>query len=138
MKIIDLLESKDSKKFTLIDVLDEFVPFVAGKFKFKKFPSIKLALQIGDDEQPTFGRYIGEEGIIQLAIEHRHPLDILRTLAHELTHYMQDTKNMLGPHSGETGSREENQANYMAGIIMREFNRAHPEFFNILPVLQSK
>jgi Zn-dependent peptidase ImmA (M78 family) len=57
----------------------------------------------------------------------RHPNDILRTIAHELVHYKQDTEHRLEPDSGTTGSPEENQANAVAGIVMRHFNKQYPE-----------
>jgi Zn-dependent peptidase ImmA (M78 family) len=53
--------------------------------------------------------------------------DILRTLAHELVHHMQ---NLNGDElNGEDGSDTENEANAMAGVIMREFGRENPEIF---------
>jgi hypothetical protein len=36
--------------------------------------------------------------------------------------------------SGETGSPAENEANELAGIVMREFNKANPEFLRASPV----
>jgi hypothetical protein len=53
--------------------------------------------------------------------------DILRTLAHELVHHMQ---NLNGDElNGDDGSGIENEANAMAGVIMREFGRENPEIF---------
>ena len=42
---------------------------------------------------------------------------------------MQNGKNELDQKSGEDGSPMENEANAMAGIIMREFGRENPEIF---------
>jgi ribosomal protein S27AE len=55
--------------------------------------------------------------------------DILRTLAHELVHHMQNGKGELDSDSGEDGSPSENEANSTAGIIMRKFGRDNPEIF---------
>jgi predicted chitinase len=38
---------------------------------------------------------------------------------------------MLDATSGETGSPAENQAHEVAGIIMRNFNKKHPKYFNV-------
>ena len=57
----------------------------------------------------------------------RHPIDVLRTLAHELIHYKQDSEGRIHDESGATGSDEENEANAGAGIIMRDFDQAYPE-----------
>ena len=74
-----------------------------------------------------------------VGIANRHPVDILRTVAHELVHYRQDIRGELNDQSGETGSPEENQANAVAGIVMRHFNKLHPEFLKVKPVfLESK
>ena len=64
-------------------------------------------------------------------MRNRHPIDIMRTLAHELVHYKQDTERRIGPDSGETGSPIENEANAMAGQIMRRFDQENPELFGL-------
>ena len=61
----------------------------------------------------------------------RHPIDVLRTLAHELTHYKQDCDGKLEPGAGETGTEQENEANATAGIVMRDFANNQPEYFGL-------
>jgi pyrimidine deaminase RibD-like protein len=80
-------------------------------------------------DQPTFGEFVNKENVVYLGIAERHPVDILRTLAHELVHYKQNTEHQLAAGSGKTGSPEENQAHEVAGVVMRDFNRLHPEYF---------
>ena len=58
-------------------------------------------------------------------------LDVLRTLAHELTHYKQYLKKQLNKDSGKTGSPQENEAHAKAGIIMRHFNKLYPNLINL-------
>ena len=77
----------------------------------------------------SFGRYDPDSGSMHVAIHGRHLIDILRTLAHELVHAKQDEENRLNPDSGETGSPEENEANAIAGQIMRDFAEHSPEAF---------
>ena len=86
------------------------------------------------DGQATFGRFVNDENVIHLAIADRHPLDTLRTLAHELVHYKQFTEHELNHDSGTTGSPEENEAHAIAGIIMRHFNKAYPELIKLNPI----
>jgi hypothetical protein len=136
MKIIDLFESADSNP-TLIDILDKFLPFIVNEYKLKTLPKITLLAHVDESTQPTFGRYSSDDKSIELAILNRHPLDILRTFAHELVHYKQDTENRINPDSGDTGSDIENEANELAGIAMRNFNKANPTFLKTLPVLNS-
>lgn len=128
MKIQDLLESED-KKPDLMTIFRAFLPVAIKELDLKTLPKIKLHLHLDSDDQPSFGRFQNNTSVIDLAIEDRHPLDILRTLAHELVHYKQNEEVGLGPDSGNTGSPEENEAHELAGIVMRNFNKEHPEFF---------
>jgi hypothetical protein len=138
MKISHLLVESVNTKVTLMDILEKFLPFIMEEYQLDNLPKITLEPKIHDESQPTFGRYADGHKSIDLAILNRHPLDILRTLAHELVHYKQDMEGRIGPDSGATGSDIENEAHELAGIAMRHFNKQHPEFFSILPVLQSK
>lgn len=73
----------------------------------------------------SFGLF--DDGGIKVVAKDRHPIDVMRTLAHELTHYKQrmDGKEL----NGEDGSPDENEANAMAGIIMRKFAHQYPDYF---------
>jgi hypothetical protein len=113
----------------LMTAFTKFLPLAMHALSLKKLPKIKLEKIIIDHEQPTFGKYDDAEQIIYLAIENRHALDILRTLAHELIHFKQNTEHRLDHDSGSTGSEIENEANAQAAIIMRHFNKKYPEFF---------
>jgi hypothetical protein len=78
-------------------------------------------------ENKSFGGYHPQEQKINVVVHNRNMADILRTLAHELVHHMQ---NLNGDElNGEDGSDSENEANSMAGILMREFGRENPEIF---------
>jgi cytidyltransferase-like protein len=78
-------------------------------------------------EYKSFGGYIPSEEKILVVVHNRNMADILRTLAHELVHHMQ---NLNGDElNGEDGSNTENEANAMAGVLMREFGRENPEIF---------
>jgi hypothetical protein len=137
MKIIDLFEST-GKEYTFMDVLDQFLPFIVKEYNLKSLPTIKLVNQVPDTDQPTFGKYEDDDKTVYLSFLDRHPLDTLRTLAHELAHFIQGTEHRLNPYSGETGSKEENEAHELAGIAMRHFNKQHPEFFTNIKLPLSK
>ena len=49
----------------------------------------------------------------------------------QLTHYKQDLEGKLYAGAGETGTPEENEANSNAGVIMRDFAQANPEYFGL-------
>jgi hypothetical protein len=79
----------------------------------------------------TFGRYIDDHNLLEVAWGQRHIMDVLRTVAHELTHRHQHEREDVPSDAGETGSRYENEANARAGILMRDYARLHPEYFAV-------
>jgi Zn-dependent peptidase ImmA (M78 family) len=110
----------------LPDYIQEFLPHVQRELKLHELPKIELCRRLpGDSTQSSFGMYKTDENCIYLVAVDRNPVDILRTLAHELTHYKQDQQGLLDQDSGHTGSRAENDANAQAGIIMRNYGKRH-------------
>ena len=85
----------------------------------------------------SFGQFDPEDNLLHLAMSGRHTLDILRTMAHELTHCKQNEKDRLPHNAGETGSWWEDEANAMAGRIMRYWADEHPEMFGDVPLEES-
>jgi hypothetical protein len=115
-------------------IFKDFFPIAMKVLDIDKLPKINLVMQVDDTDQPTFGRFDHGNLIIDLGMANRHPIDILRTLAHELVHFKQYLNDELGPESGETGSPEENQAHELAGVIMRHFNKQHRHYFKNKPL----
>ena len=55
--------------------------------------------------------------------------DINRSIAHEIRHFKQKLDNELDENSGDTGSKQENEANSFSGIMIRKFGKKYPEIF---------
>ena len=115
------------------EVVKEFLRKVKTELGINKFPKISLS----DNSQEaidmrSWGGYNPQDKAIHIVIANRHPMDIFRTLAHELVHYKQDLEGRLKPDSGKTGSEEENEANSKAAIIMRDFAQEKPNLFEHL------
>jgi len=127
---------KTSEKPTLIQAFGDFLPFVMRELNIAQLPAIKLKKEVPAGDQPTFGKFDSRKNCIYLGIINRHVIDILRTLAHELVHYQQNIKHRLDANSGKTGSGEENQANAVAGVIMRNFNKQYPKYFHT-PIIEN-
>ena len=115
-------------------IFKDFFPIAMKVLAIDKLPKINLVMQVDDDSQPTFGRFDNSKVTIDLGMANRHPIDILRTLAHELVHFKQYLDDELGPDAGETGSPQENQAHEIAGVIMRHFNKQHRHYFHSRPL----
>lgn len=56
--------------------------------------------------------------------------DINRSIAHEIRHFKQKIDNELDENSGNTGSKQENEANSFSGTMIRKFGKLYPEIFN--------
>jgi predicted chitinase/pyrimidine deaminase RibD-like protein/LysM repeat protein len=119
----------------LMAAFKDFLPLVMAVLKIDKLPPIKLVKDI-PGEQPSFGGFNQDTGKIYLQITNRHPIDIFRTLAHELVHFKQDTEHKLDNDSGKTGSPAENEANATAGIVMRHFNKRYPQYLSHRPLIK--
>jgi len=120
---------------TLIDALRDFLPIAVKHLKLKHLPKIKLLRDLGTEHVPSFGKFSNEDRIVHVDIENRHPNDVLRTLAHELTHYAQGEQNRLDADSWRTGSTIEDEANAEAGVIMRKFNKNFPQYMALKPIV---
>ena len=114
-------------------LVKEFIKFTVKELGMKSLPkSIKFE---GDDysaQHLTFGTYNPSTDEIVVVKGQRHPIDVLRTLAHELVHHKQrqDGQEL----NGEDGSSTENEANAKAGELMRKYGQLHPELFDLMPL----
>jgi hypothetical protein len=123
-----------NSKEDFVEMFSKFLPMAMHYLELDHLPKMHFTSHIEDTQQPTFGMYVNGKHTLYVALTNRHPNDILRTVAHELTHYKQDSEHQLNDQSGVTGSPEENQANQMAGIIMRHFNKKYPQYLSSKPI----
>ena len=128
-------ESVDSAEPELIQALRSFLPIVVNHLKLKSLPKIHLQKQVNDVHVASFGGYDDDEQAVTLVINNRQPADILRTLAHELVHWSQGQNGQINTDSWKDGSNLENEANAVAGVIMREFARQFPECLEYAPIV---
>jgi Zn-dependent peptidase ImmA (M78 family) len=109
-----------------INLIEDFIDFASYHLKIDKLPKMTF---IGDKSwvlaRHSFGEYTNETNSIVMYIANRNLADVLRTLGHELTHHRQNELGLLYTQSGETGSPVEDEANVVAGILMREFGKKH-------------
>jgi pyrimidine deaminase RibD-like protein/biotin carboxyl carrier protein len=112
-------------------ILQRFYASCVDKLELENPPRLRLETTPDwSQENGSFGQYDSDTNTLILATAGRHVLDILRTMAHEMTHRQQDERNPLPIDAGETGSPWEDQANAMAGRIMRQWAEEQPEMFD--------
>ena len=138
MRLQEFKSNDNQSSDQFLEMFGKFLPLAMHYLELKSLPEMKFLAHIGHRDQPTFGMYVEGKNVLYVALSNRHPIDILRTIAHELTHYKQDTDHKLNDDSGDTGSPEENEANAMAGVIMRHFNKRYPEYLSIKPIISDK
>ena len=118
-------------------MLDTFVQFASKKLGIQSLPQISL--QKGE-MQTSFGGYSPQNKSIVVVTKNRHPMDVYRTVAHELVHHKQNEDGNLGKDiaaEGSTGSPIENEANAEAGKIMRWFAKKNPDAFKSNQIVES-
>ena len=110
-------------------VVNEFVNYCMEYLSVER-PKLKL-INSKDYayENRSLGGYSPSEKKIMVVVHNRNMADILRTVAHEMVHHMQNLDKRLTPTSGEDGSPDENEANSLAGVIMRKFGRDNPQIY---------
>lgn len=106
--------------------IKKFIPFAAKELGLTSLPKIHF---VGheEDKKAAFGHSKGND--ITVRTVGRHPIDVMRTLAHELIHHRQ---NLTKKKNGER--MREDEANAIAGRVMRNFDTAHPEVFKDRPL----
>jgi len=125
----DMLNENNDQTNSVYLAIKDLLPVAMKELALDHLPKIKIVRKLDHSGQPTFGTF-SDKGIT-LAVDGRHPIDICRTLAHELVHYKQKLDDQLNADSGKTGSPEENEANSVAGVIMRNFSKQHPEHMSV-------
>ena len=107
-------------------MLDQLLELCMTELELDELPHVNLIKNESSIEGSSFGLFDGDVNVVSRG---RHPVDVMRTVAHELVHWKQRTQGQ--DMDGSDGSDTENQANAIAGAIMRKFGKMHPEYFNL-------
>ena len=118
-------------------IVNQFIQHTAKQLGIDPLPKIVLHSDPAwSENNHSFGRYDHDTHTLNVSMPNRHIMDVLRTTAHELVHCEQHQRQGHMPaDAGETGSPYENDANARAGIIMRDWAKAHPDYFE-MPALE--
>ena len=131
MKVKEILREGLGKKDTYPILLD-FVRFAAEHLELKTLPKFDFVFDSKQSvERKSFGGYAPGAEHITITVKNRHINDVCRTLAHEMVHFKQDLNDELSDDAaGSTGSPQENDANAQAAVIMRNWGKKHPDYFD--------
>jgi hypothetical protein len=131
MKVKEILTEGMAKRDTYKILLD-FIKFAAEHLELKTLPKFDFKFDSKQSvERKSFGGYQPGAEHITITVKNRHINDICRTLAHEMVHFKQDLNDELADDAaGSTGSPQENDANAQAAVIMRNWGKKHPNYFD--------
>lgn len=115
-----------------LDILKHFIGFCKKELEIQSLPKISF-IRNGDFVETcrSFGEYNPDKITIRVFITGRNLADICRSLAHELVHHRQNELGLIYNTAGETGTEIENDANSIAGIIMREYGKLNLSVYGI-------
>jgi len=139
-RLLDKFKSNNDNTETINEVISDsklhsiahFIKYATERLKLKERPKVVL---IGGEElaktNTTLGGYNTETKEILVAIDGRLAADILRTIAHEMVHRKQDEMGLVTNDvlDGKTGSKIENQANAVAGIMLRDYGKINSKIY---------
>lgn len=106
-------------------IIKDFVKFVAAKLRMDEVPKIHIE---NDPDfavtYKTFGIYYPDAAATRIETHGRNIVDILRTIAHELTHHRQ-----MEVGSPKSRTELEIEATTAAGILVKLYCEQHPELY---------
>lgn len=112
-------------------LIDKFIEFAKNELSLPN--DFKINLTSNNEEIETLANYDIKKNIISVKTKNRAIPDIIRSIAHEMTHHKQKTNGDLKgrPIEGEDGSPWEDQANAKSGELVRKFGRINPEIYDL-------
>lgn len=110
-----------------LELLQRFLSYVIKELKIESNAKIVFLFE-HDPNYPSAGGYLPSERKVICAAKNRAIADVMRTLAHELTHHRQNELGMIGPEDTDN-QKLEDQANIFAGRLVRWFGRDNREIY---------
>lgn len=108
--------------------LRDFVRWCVDKLDIKQaLPKIRFQDEKEGPDQHRTGYYDDAEDTMWIYTGNRNLIDIMRTVAHELAHRKQHEDNMVKGDQSYPGSPIEQQADAVAGYLMKLYGRMNPE-----------
>jgi hypothetical protein len=118
-----------TKKEKDLKVMAAFVNFAKKELGINDDIKVALAYERTPDIKTT--AYYNLNGFVKIYVKDRAIIDVMRSVGHELCHHKQNLEGRLKDSikDGEDGSPIENEANAVAGKLIRIYGRLHPEIY---------
>lgn len=106
----------------------DFIDWCKDKLNIEQpLPKIKFQDEKEGPDQHHTGYYNDHKNILWVYTGNRNLIDILRTVAHELTHRKQAEQGRVSNDQSYPGSPIEQEADAMAGYLMKLYGKEYPE-----------
>jgi len=122
------MDLRDKK---IVDIINNFAQHCVEQLKISRPAKISVSTK-GFQQMPTAGYYDISNNTIFVCAKNRAIADVLRTIAHELTHCKQMEDGAVFPDDDEGLQEFEDMANLMAGRLVRFHGRKHREIYGDL------
>jgi len=132
---IKITPTSFEKRDTLLPLeestISDFVDFTKDELGLKDDFSVELVDD--SDELETLASYDINDNKVRILSKNRALPDIIRSIAHELVHHKQNQNGELtgDPKEGSTGSPWEDQANSIAGALVRDYGESNPTIYDL-------
>ena len=121
-----------------IKLAGEFINFCADNLGIDGDYNIYIVSNREDHGITTTALYEVGNNCCKVYAKNRHFADVLKSIAHEMTHMMQDQQGMINGPIQDAGGFHEDQANAKAGEIIKLFAKSLPERGKIYEVKKPK
>lgn len=113
------------------EILHDFVKFVKKELKIEKMPKIQILNGRGELKTTANYDYRKPEKIVKINGKNRALVDIMRSIAHELTHHKQYEQGRLKVKPPDIGGEIEDEANAKAGQFIKMFAKKQPSIYDL-------
>jgi hypothetical protein len=108
-----------------VKLISEFCLFCANELPITNDFKIYVIGDRNNHNIQTTAVYHVGNNICKVYGKNRALVDILRSIAHEMTHMMQDEQGLLTGHIQDAGGYHEDQANARAGELIKRFAKSN-------------
>jgi hypothetical protein len=108
-------------------LMGDFINFCAKNLPLSGGFKVFVVNDREEHDISTTAAYLRGQNLIKVYGKNRALVDVLRSIAHELTHLMQDENNMLIGQIQDAGGPIEDEANARAGELIKLYAKSRPE-----------
>ena len=110
-----------------VNIISEFCAFCADNLPINGEFKIFVVADRPSHGISTTAAYEVDNNVCRVYGKNRALVDICRSIAHEMTHMMQDEMGLLTGHIQDAGGFHEDQANARAGELIKRFAKSRKD-----------